>query len=202
MPVADETCSRCGRSIPPTETPYLVDNATVCQACHAAPIETKIKMGLIKIKMWLMRKPTMNRIAVVIASLALLFSLASWVRASRPHGKGLRGYKFDTPLNAHRSELRISLNNDALAWQQYAGALNDRKLREKLDTLKIAKTREHKGATILFFEYKEAGLPKREFVALEKDAESGYWHKVYVAAYSVRKEGNPALADEIEGWEE
>lgn len=81
----------------------------------------------------------------------------------------------------------------------FNAAISDRKTKEQLETIKVSKTREYEGKTILFIEYNEAGLPKRDIEGMEKDAVSGFWHKAYTSEYEM-EDKNPALANEIKQW--
>ena len=143
-----------------------------------------------------------NVIAITMATAALLLSLTTiaFQLKSKPLGAGIEKYSFGAPLEAYKSKLQMPMNKDFLALIQFEAAISDRKIKEKLETIKVNKTREHGGKTIMFFEYNEAGLPKQEVVGMEKDADSGYWHEAYTSAYYV-KETNPALASEMEEWE-
>ena len=149
-------------------------------------------------------KETQNRnmIALSMASVALLISLGAMTLQirSKPLGEGIQKYSFAEPLEAYKSFLQMSVNKDILAQIQLNATLSDRKIKEKLETIKIEKAREHDGKTILFSEYNEAGLPKRKVVSMEKDAGSGFWHEVYTSSYDI-KDKNAALAIEIDLWE-
>ena len=149
-----------------------------------------------------MKRISMSAAALIVAGCALGLSiLAVTIRIDdKPSGKGMGAYAFDTPLGAHQSMLEIQLNNDILASREYAGAILDRKIREELETLEVKKTREAKGATLLFVEYKEAGLPKRKILTMEKDAHCGLWSETYVSSFGLR-DTNEALAAEMEEWE-
>ena len=140
-------------------------------------------------------------VALAMAGVALVLSLGAMVMQlkSKPLGEGIEKYSFATPLDSYRSGLQMDVNKDFLARIQLQAAITDRKIKEKLETIKVHKTREHAGKTLLFIQYDEVGGPKREVVGMEKDAASGFWHEVYTSAYSV-KETNPALATEIEAW--
>ena len=158
-----------------------------------------------------------NALSIGIAVVALLLSLVTfvtvkknekrveqvrqWQLASKPLGEGIEKYSFSTPIDAYRSQLQMNLNNDILASMQFESAVSERKIREKLATLSVEKEREHEGKKLLFIEYKETGVPKRKVVALEKDAESGYWYIVHVSTYFL-KDSNSALAAEMTAWEE
>lgn len=143
-----------------------------------------------------------NTITMTVASVALLLSLGTFIfqMMSKPFGQGIDKYSFAEPLEAYKSALRMTINKDILAQIQFSAAINDRKLKEKLKTIKVHKVREYGGKTILFVEYDEAGLPKREVKGMEKDSASGFWYEVYVSTYGI-EEQNPKLAKEMSEWE-
>ncbi len=136
-----------------------------------------------------------------MAGLALLLSTGAIIiqLKSKPLGQGIEKYSFATPLESYKAGLQITVNKDFLAQIQLQAAISDRKIKEKLGTIKVHKTREHEGKTLLFIEYNEAGVPKREVVGMEKDAASGFWHEVYISTYTVEKT-NPLIAAEIKTW--
>ena len=143
-----------------------------------------------------------NTIAITMALVALLLSLGTiaFQLKSKPLGEGIDKYSFAEPLEAYKSTLQMNMNQDILAQIQFNAAISDRKTKEQLQTIKVHKTREHSGKTILFIEYNEAGLPKRKVVGMEKDAGSGFWHKDYTSTYEV-EDKNPVLAAEMKEWE-
>ncbi|RJP85215.1 MAG: hypothetical protein C4518_16445 [Desulfobacteraceae bacterium] len=143
-----------------------------------------------------------NVIAITIALVALLLSLSTlaFQLKSKPLGEGIEKYSFAEPLEAYKSILQMKMNKDILAQIQLDAAINGRKIKEQLETIKVHKTREHGGKTILFIESNDAGLPKKKVVSMEKDAGSGFWHEVYTSAYEM-EEKNPALAVEMGEWE-
>lgn len=142
-----------------------------------------------------------NNVAILISLVAFLTALGSIALQlqSKPLGDGIDKYSFADPLEALKSKLQMDVNQDYLAEFQLSHAITVKKNSEKLQTIKVNKTREYKGSTLLFIEYNEAGLPKREIVGMEKDASTGYWSNVYVSTYFVEKE-NPALAAEMKEW--
>jgi len=144
-----------------------------------------------------------STIAIILSSVAIIVAGYNYYlsTARNPWGDSIEKYELANPLDAYKSLVEMELNKDFLALIQYQSAISYKKNREKLDTLKVQKEREFQGKKLLFVEYTEAGIPKREVVALEKEASSGYWFSVYVSSYKV-KETNAALAAEMDLWEE
>jgi hypothetical protein len=143
-----------------------------------------------------------STIAITLALFSLLISLGItfFIIKYKPLGEGIDKYNFSDPLAAYKSTLQMNFNQDVLAQIQLNTAISGKKSREKDQTLKVNKAHEYGGKTILFIEYSEAGLPKKDIVGMEKDAESGLWHEEYIAAYQV-EDKNPELAAEIKDWE-
>lgn len=144
-----------------------------------------------------------GNIAITIASVALVISVVVVVIQMRlnPLGDGIDKYSFTTPINAYRSTLQMTLNRDILAQIQFNWAIEAKGIQEKLNTLKVAKERAYGGKKLLFIEFEEDGVPKREVVTLEKNASSGFWYQEYVSTYEVEKH-DAKLAAEINNWEE
>ena len=143
-------------------------------------------------------------ISIVIAIFSLLISVGTltFQLKSKPLGDGIEKYSFAEPIDAYKAILQMEINKDILAQMQFNAAIwaiSDRKVKEQLETIKISKTREYEGKTILFIEYNEAGLLKRDFEGMEKDADSGFWHKALTSEYEM-EDKNPALAAEIKQW--
>lgn len=140
-------------------------------------------------------------ISIVIAIFSLLISVGTltFQLKSKPLGDGIEKYSFAEPLDAYKSTLLMDINKDILAQIQFNAAISDRKTKEQLETIKVSKTREYEGKTILFIEYNEAGLPKHDIEGMEKDAVSGFWHNAYTSEYEMENK-NPALAAEIKQW--
>lgn len=144
-----------------------------------------------------------NAIAIILSSVAIVVAGYNYylLTAKNPWGDSIEKYDLSSPLDAYKSLVEMELNKDFLALTQYQSAISGKRNREKLDTLRVEKEREFQGKKLLFVEYTEGGIPKREVVALEKEASSGYWFSVYLSSYGV-KEANPALAGEMDSWEE
>ena len=140
-------------------------------------------------------------IAFTAALVSLLLSLGTiaFLLKSKPLGEGIEKYSFTEPLEAYKSTLQMGINQDILAEIQFQAVINERKKKEELQTIKINKSREYGGKTILFIEYNDAGLPKHKIVTMDKDANSGFWHEEYMGYYEI-EDKNPVLAEEMKEW--
>jgi hypothetical protein len=140
-----------------------------------------------------------DTMAIVIASIALVLSVVAI--ATKPFGNGnINKYSFATPIDAYRSNLQMIVNKDFLAQIRYHFIIQSKGIEEKLNTLKVAKEREYGGKKLLFIEFTENGVPKKEVVTLEKDVSSGFWNNEYLSGYEVEKT-EPYLAAEMKSWE-
>lgn len=142
-------------------------------------------------------------IALAMASLGFYFQYDHKIKAqevSESQASALDKYSFATPLQAYKSEIKMNATADEKAIDEYWVARNGDRLSEKIATLEVIESSDYEGSVIIFVEYKEDGLPKREAVQMEKDAKTGYWfNDGYISTYDI-KDKNPALAKKIEEW--
>ena len=146
--------------------------------------------------------------AFLLALLGFLVALATAgyiVYRDPPWGR-LSKYDFSTAENALKSQLKMEANADVLALVQYTAKFERNHLKEKLDTLEIAKTADYDKKTVLFIKYKETDKKtketkdRKEVEWFEKDEDTGYWKPVPYVDMAKLKQANEKLAEEITKW--
>jgi hypothetical protein len=142
-----------------------------------------------------------SRATLVLSVIALFLSLtavAYVVYRDPPWGR-LSKYDFRTPEAAYTSQVRMAANGDYLAMMELQRKLNNKQIRQRLDTLRIDHTRQAGGKTVVFAEYYDKEKPQREVAVFEKDPDSGMWKQSY-SAMSELMHADPRLAQEIREW--
>lgn len=127
---------------------------------------------------------------------------------SNPFGDGLSGYDFDSPTAAYKSELEIEKKRDLRAMLALQQKVKDREVQEHIDTLKVEEEVDYKKKDkdraveykVLFTSYKENGQAKKRVVSMEKDTDTGIWHRRYLSPYDVEKD-NKELGRKMQGWD-
>jgi hypothetical protein len=143
-----------------------------------------------------------SRAALPLSIIALVLALAAvtYVVYRDPPWGRLGRYDFRTPEAAYLSQLRIEANADLQAHVELQRKLNNRELREKLETTVIPRTRQFNDKHVLFIRYERKGQLVHEVTIMEKDPEHGdIWKPTFSAEQEIRLQ-NPALAKEIENW--
>jgi hypothetical protein len=178
-----------------------------------------------------------------IAFLALLIALAALFLAVfrdpfgpvskmnwDPAGGGLAQYDFSTPAAAYKSDLQMRYNADFRAMLEVSRRLQQKELKEQLDTLDIKKEVDVKvpqpepsdfplpildgkddkaqaprdgkfrDVKLLFLTYKKDGETQHKVEAMERHADAGLWKSTYVSRHQV-EQVNKDLANEIRDWE-
>jgi len=133
----------------------------------------------------------------IIALLLALTAVAYVVYRDPPWGR-LSKYDFRTPEAAYTSQVRMAANGDYLAMMELQRKLNNKQIRERLDSLRIDRTRQAGNRTVVFAEYREKGNQRREVVVFEKDADSGMWKQSYSAMTELMSDHR--LGQEIREW--
>jgi hypothetical protein len=111
-----------------------------------------------------------NALSLILSVSALVLVLLAG-RAQPSHRK----YDFTSPEAALRSDWTMTRNGDFDAIRAFYRDFNRAVAAEALDSLHIERTREYKGAKMLFLSYTERGEPVRECRFFVRDAESGLW---------------------------
>lgn len=143
-----------------------------------------------------------SRAPMILAIAALVISLtaAAYVFYRDPPWGRLSRYDFSTAERAYRSQLRIEANGDVLAMIELQRKLDERRLREKLSTVKIEHTEMHQGKVVLFISYEMKGNPMHEVSYFERHPEHGnLWRQTHISTDEIRG-SNAALAAEIQRW--
>lgn len=143
-----------------------------------------------------------SRTALLLATIALAISVlaAAYVVYRDPPWGRLSRYDFSTPEAAYTSQLRINANADLPALIELQRKLQGKQVREKLDTVHVARSREFRGKQILFIYYEQKGMRMYEIAFMERDVEAGkMWKQSYVSHEEIRN-ADPSLAAEIANW--
>jgi len=174
-----------------------------------------------------------SAVTAVLAGLALVVALGSLFLTVfrdpfgpvtqmnwKPTGTGLEGYDFSTPAGAYKGRLEIEQKHDIRAVMELQRQLEEKELKEKIDTLEVkkeadlqlpgkgeaalnakddkdAKKREIK---VLFITFLRDGKRQHKVEFMEKHADSGLWKPTYVGQRMV-KGVDPKLAEEVQKWE-
>jgi len=142
-----------------------------------------------------------SAMANILACLALLISIAALVIVivQNPMGSALSKYDFSTPEKAYRSGLVMERDRDLNARLEYEARIEGKRIREKIDTLKIHDTVDWQDKKLLFVSFEEDGELEHEVRGFEKHEDSGFWKYTYVSDYRVEKD-DKALAERIRRW--
>lgn len=156
---------------------------------------------------------TIAVIALVIAVIGLFLALfrdqmKPGFGLGNPFGDGLGGYDFDSPAAALKSEMEIERRRDIRAMLALQQKVKDKETQEHIDTLKVDEEVDYKKKDkdkssdykILFTSYKQKGENKKRVVTMEKDADSGIWHRSYLSPFDVEKD-NKELGQKMQNWD-
>jgi hypothetical protein len=142
------------------------------------------------------RKPLFLAIAALVISL----SAAAYVVYRDPPWGHLSRYDFSTAERAYMSQLRIEANGDVMAMIELQRKLDERRLREKVSSVKIDHKEMHQEKVVLFISYEMKGNPMYEVSFYERHPEHGnLWRQTHVSTDEIRG-SNAALAAEIQKW--
>lgn len=113
----------------------------------------------------------------ILSSLALVLSTlaAGYVFLGGRGQLSWRKYDFSSPEAALRSDWTMTRDGDFDAIRAHYREFNRAVATEALNTLQVERTREYKGAKLLFLSFSERGEPVRECRFYVRDAESGLW---------------------------
>ena len=104
--------------------------------------------------------------------------------------------------------MEMEMKRDIRAFLALNQKLKNKEMQEHLDTLKIDEEVEFKKKEkdqtteykVLFTSFKRKGETKKEVVTMEKDADTGIWHRRYLSAYDVEKD-NKELGKKMQTWD-
>jgi hypothetical protein len=137
---------------------------------------------------------------LAIAALGISLSAAAYVLYRDPPWGRLSRYDFSTAERAYLSQLRIEANGDLLAMIELQRKLDERNLREKLNSLKIDHSEMHQGKAVLFISYEANGNRMHEVSFYEQHPDhSNLWRQTHISVDQIRAT-NQRLADEIQSW--
>jgi hypothetical protein len=115
--------------------------------------------------------PTILSVAALIISAVTAALVILDIGGQPSHRK----YDFSSPEAALRSDLTMTRDGDFDAIRAFYRDFNRAVASEALNTLHIERTREYKGAKMLFLSFTERGEPVKECRFYVRDAESGLW---------------------------
>jgi hypothetical protein len=142
------------------------------------------------------RKPLLLAIAALVVSL----SAAAYVVYRDPPWGRLSRYDFSTAERAYMSQLRIEANGDLQTMIEMQRKLDERRVGEKLRSVKIDHSEMHQGKAVLFISYEWNGYRMHEVTYYERHPEhANLWRQTHISIDTIRS-ANAGLADEIQKW--